>query len=187
MITEPRVALTERQRALATAIERIAAAAEREQRDLSEQELAHIGALAAEVATLTRAINLGTDVAASAASGGVHRGHAPARGPPPSGDGESFLRWRQVRARTGLSRASIWRGVRTGTFPRPVQIMGPHAVGWLLSEIDRWIQSRVAQRDQHQPRRAPHSPGRPRKAVASATIRKPRPAAGCATSSRQGT
>jgi hypothetical protein len=76
MITEPRVALTERQRALATAIERIAAAAEREQRDLSEQELAHIGAVAAEVATLTRAINLGTDVAASAASGGVHRGHA---------------------------------------------------------------------------------------------------------------
>jgi prophage regulatory protein len=169
MITEPRVALTERQRALAAAIERIAAAAERERRDLSEQELAHIGGLAAEVATLTRAINLGTDVAASAASGGVPRGHALARGPPPSGDGESFLRWRQVRARTGLSRASIWRAVRAGTFPRPVPIMGPHAVGWIASEIETWIQSRVAQRDHQQQRRAPHSPGRPRKAVAAGT------------------
>lgn len=82
---------------------------------------------------------------------------------------ESFLRWRQVSARTGLSRPTIWRAVRAGIFPRPVQIMGPNAVGWIESEVDSWIQGRVAERDQHRPRRVPVSPGRPRKAVTAGT------------------
>src|SRR5262249_19038883 len=124
-----RIALAARQRALAAAVERIEADANREGRGLSEEEIAQREALTAALATLTRDINRDIDLAASPAHADVHRGHALARGPPPGGHGEAFLRWHQVSARTGLSRASIWRLVRAGTFPRPVQIMGPHAVG----------------------------------------------------------
>jgi prophage regulatory protein len=164
MITEdrPRVALTTQQRHLAATLERIKAAAERKRRDLTDEEIEQLDALAAALATLTQTINLNTEIAATTASAGSDRGHALARGPPPSCC-ETFLRWRAVSARTGLSRASIWRAVRAGTFPRPVQIMGPFTVGWLASEVECWIQSRVAQRDQQQPRAVPHSPGRPRK------------------------
>jgi prophage regulatory protein len=166
MIT--RVALATRQRALAAAVERIEADAKREGRGLSEEEIAQREALTATLATLTRDINRDIDLAASPAHADVHRGHALARGPPLSG--ESFLRWRQVAAKTGLSRASIWRGVRARTFPRPVRILGPNAVAWLHSEIDAWIESRVRQRDQHQPRRSPHSPGRPKAVAATTTL-----------------
>jgi prophage regulatory protein len=83
---------------------------------------------------------------------------------------EQFLRWKAVSLKTGLSRPTIWRAVREGRFPKPVQLTSPSAVGWLASEVDNWIASRVAQRDQHQPRRSPVSRGRPRKvAAASAT------------------
>src|SRR5262245_65926823 len=87
--------LTTQQRALAAAIERMKLAAERERRDLTMDEIAQIDALTAAVATLTRAINLDTHVAASAASAGAYRAHA-ARGPPRSGEGNSILRWRAV-------------------------------------------------------------------------------------------
>ena len=58
-----------------------------------------------------------------------------ARGAPPSGC-DSILRWRDVSARTGLSRPTIWRAFRAGTFPRPVQLSSPAAVGWIASEVD---------------------------------------------------
>jgi prophage regulatory protein len=167
MISENRVARTAQQHALTAAVERIKTAAKREARDLIVEEIVLVDALAAALAMLTRDINYDIDVATSAAHADENRPHALARGPPP--DGESILRWRQVRARTGLSRASIWRAVRAGTFPRPVQIMGPSTVGWLASEVECWIQSRVAQRDQQHQRAVPRSPGRPRKAAAAST------------------
>jgi len=169
MNTENRVALTTRQRALAAAIERINAAAEG--RDLTMEEIAQSDALAAALAMLTRDINFNTDIAASPAPADLFRRHAMARGPPPSGH-ESFLRWRAVSAVTGLSRPSIWRAVRAGTFPRPVQILGPHAVGWIESEVQNWVQARIGQRDQQLQRAVPQSPGRPRK-VAAATATTP--------------
>src|SRR5262245_54733508 len=119
MITEQRAVLTKRQRALGAAIERIAAAAERERRELSEEELAHIGDLVAEVATLTRQINADNDVRASPAHADAYRGHALARGPSPSAH-ESIWRSRTVCAHTGLSRATVWRLVKTGRFPKPI-------------------------------------------------------------------
>src|SRR5262245_27081456 len=162
-MTENRVALATRQRALAAAVERIEADAKREGRDLTMEEIAQSDALAAALATLTRDINRDNDLAASPAHTGGARRHVLARGPPPSGQGESILRWRQVSAQTGLSRTSIWRLVRAGRFPRPVQITGPSTVGWVGSEVAAWVESRVRQRDQQEPRRAPVSPGRPRK------------------------
>jgi len=83
---------------------------------------------------------------------------------------EQLLRWRAVSAKTGLSRPTIWRAVRQGRFPAPVQLTSPSAVGWLASEVESWIAARVALRDQQEPRRSPVSRGRPpRKAVAAST------------------
>jgi len=76
---------------------------------------------------------------------------------------ESFLRWRAVCAQTGLSRATVWRLVREGKFPKPIQLTGGHAVGWAASEVQRWIEGRIARRDKQVSRAVPQSPGRPRK------------------------
>ena len=40
----------------------------------------------------------------------------------------------------------LWRLERNGLFPKRVQL-GPNAVAWLESEIDEWINARVAERD----------------------------------------
>ena len=56
-----------------------------------------------------------------------------------------FLRRRSVEDRTGLSRSTIYLFVQNGTFPRPVRI-GGRAVAWLESDIDAWIEARLADR-----------------------------------------
>ena len=54
-----------------------------------------------------------------------------------------ILRLPTVKARTGLSRSTIYSRISDGNFVRPVKI-GPRSVGWLESEIEAWIQSQVA-------------------------------------------
>lgn len=54
-----------------------------------------------------------------------------------------ILRRRDVEARTGLSRSTIYERVRASTFPAPIAL-GAKAVGWLESDIDRWIGDLVA-------------------------------------------
>ena len=54
----------------------------------------------------------------------------------------SLLRLPVVRARTGLSRSSIYARVAAGTFPRPIAI-GPRAVAWPSDAIDAWIDERI--------------------------------------------
>jgi len=61
----------------------------------------------------------------------------------PSQQGLSILRRKQVEARTGLSRSTIYHYIKAGTFPRPVPL-GPRAVGWLESDVSNWIAERVA-------------------------------------------
>lgn len=56
----------------------------------------------------------------------------------------SILRRKQVEARTGLARSTIYERVRAGTFPAPLSLGGGKAVGWLESDIDRWISDLVA-------------------------------------------
>ena len=53
----------------------------------------------------------------------------------------TILRLPQVKARTGLSRTSIYLRVKAGTFPAPISL-GDRAVGWLDSNIDGWIAER---------------------------------------------
>lgn len=58
-----------------------------------------------------------------------------------------FLRLTEVRARVPYSRATIYRLIAAGQFPRPYSL-GGRAVAWLESEIDAWIEARVNGRDQ---------------------------------------
>jgi prophage regulatory protein len=52
------------------------------------------------------------------------------------------LRLPVVKARTGLSRSTIYLRIAEGSFPKPVSL-GDRAVGWLESEIESWLSSRV--------------------------------------------
>ena len=54
----------------------------------------------------------------------------------------TILRLQAVIARTGLSRSTIYSKVKKGEFPSPVNL-GERAVGWLDSEIESWLESRV--------------------------------------------
>ncbi|WP_259053634.1 helix-turn-helix transcriptional regulator [Methylohalomonas lacus] len=56
-----------------------------------------------------------------------------------------ILRLPEVKARTGLSRSSIYLRVSQGLFPSPVPL-GGRAVGWLESEVDEWIAARISER-----------------------------------------
>ena len=54
----------------------------------------------------------------------------------------AILRLPNVKARTGLSRSTIYQRVSAGTFPKPVNL-GVRAVGWLEAEIDQWLTAQV--------------------------------------------
>ena len=57
----------------------------------------------------------------------------------------SFIRLGQVKARTGLSRSTLYAYIRDGRFPSPVTI-SDRCVAWIESEIDAWIADRIASR-----------------------------------------
>ena len=48
-----------------------------------------------------------------------------------------ILLLKEVVARTGKSRTTLWRDVRAGRFPAPVKV-GRNRIGWLESEITDW-------------------------------------------------
>ena len=52
----------------------------------------------------------------------------------------TVLRLPAVKARTGLSRSTIYLRVSQGAFPAPVSL-GGRAVGWLDAEVDAWLMS----------------------------------------------
>lgn len=57
--------------------------------------------------------------------------------------GNSFLRLPQVKARTGLSRSTIYARIAEGSFPKPVPLGGRRAVGWLESQVESWIERQI--------------------------------------------
>jgi prophage regulatory protein len=57
----------------------------------------------------------------------------------------TILRRKQVEARTGLARSTIYDQIRAGTFPAPISL-GVRAVGWVEAEIDSWLAARIKQR-----------------------------------------
>ena len=54
---------------------------------------------------------------------------------------QRILRCAEVTRRTSLSKASVYRLLHAGDFPRPVKL-GARAVGWRAEEIDEWLASR---------------------------------------------
>ena len=54
-----------------------------------------------------------------------------------------ILRLPHVKNKTGFSRSSIYLKISEGTFPSPISL-GGRSVGWLESEIDAWIEERIA-------------------------------------------
>lgn len=62
-----------------------------------------------------------------------------------------ILRRRQVEARTGLPRSSLYVLIAEGRFPTPIHLT-TKTVGWLEHEVDAWIAERAkASRQQPYP------------------------------------
>ena len=51
-----------------------------------------------------------------------------------------IVRLPEVMQLTGLSKATIHRRYRDGTFPRPLRL-GPQSIGWWRMEILEWLES----------------------------------------------
>jgi prophage regulatory protein len=56
-----------------------------------------------------------------------------------------LLRLKNVVEKTGLKRSQIYLYMKDGTFPTSIKI-GPASVAWLESEIDTWINLKLANR-----------------------------------------
>lgn len=54
-----------------------------------------------------------------------------------------ILRMPSVLKLTGLSRVTIWRLTKTGSFPAPVRL-SKRAVGWRSDDVEEWVRSRPA-------------------------------------------
>jgi len=51
---------------------------------------------------------------------------------------DKFLRLKQVKEISGLSRSTIYRFMENGTFPKSVDL-GPRLIAWRESELKEWF------------------------------------------------
>jgi prophage regulatory protein len=69
--------------------------------------------------------------------------HTEPRKPP------TILSYSDLKARgIKFSRQWLVELIKDGKFPKPFKLAGAHAVGFLESEIDEWIEKLVAKRDE---------------------------------------
>ena len=57
--------------------------------------------------------------------------------------GQRLLRLRDVIARTGLKKSSIYSYMRAGLFPAHVRV-GRLLSAWVESDVDKWIEEQIA-------------------------------------------
>ncbi|WP_369942752.1 helix-turn-helix transcriptional regulator [Xanthomonas medicagonis] len=57
-----------------------------------------------------------------------------------------FLRIREVLARTGLPKSTLYDRIRVGSFPKPVPLGGTLSA-WVESEVEDWMAARIAERE----------------------------------------
>jgi prophage regulatory protein len=69
-----------------------------------------------------------------------------------------FVRLKEVKDRTGLSKTEIYRRMDEGTFPKVIPL-GKRSVAWRSDELDAWFDERIAAGTQPKP---PVKRGRPR-------------------------
>lgn len=53
-----------------------------------------------------------------------------------------ILRLPTVKARTGLSRSTIYLRIAEGSFPKPISL-GGRAVGWIEAEVNDWLKQQI--------------------------------------------
>jgi prophage regulatory protein len=56
---------------------------------------------------------------------------------------KKIIRLPEVKSKTGLSRSTIYLRMTKGTFPQTISL-GERAVGWLETDIDHWLDDRIA-------------------------------------------
>ena len=64
----------------------------------------------------------------------------------PAGEGDSPVGalipgWAGICAEVHKSRLQLWRDIRDGRFPAPIET-GDNSIAWLRSEVTEWIRSR---------------------------------------------
>lgn len=60
-------------------------------------------------------------------------------------DQRVLLKVEAVTALIGVSRATLYRMVNAGDFPKPLQL-SPKRVAWLQAEVDAWFQTKIEER-----------------------------------------
>ncbi|MET0072729.1 MAG: AlpA family transcriptional regulator [Candidatus Thiodiazotropha lotti] len=55
----------------------------------------------------------------------------------------TILRLPAVKARTGLSRSTIYLRIAEGSFPKSISLGGGRAVGWVEAEISEWLNQQI--------------------------------------------
>ncbi|HCG7088210.1 TPA: AlpA family transcriptional regulator [Vibrio parahaemolyticus] len=55
-----------------------------------------------------------------------------------------LIRQKEVTEMTGVSRASVYKLMAVGRFPKSVSL-GERAVAWVESEVQEWILERIAE------------------------------------------
>jgi len=58
-----------------------------------------------------------------------------------------LLKLKTVIERTGVSRSHIYALAQKGKFPKPVKLT-ERSSAWVESEVNEWVDSRIAERDQ---------------------------------------
>lgn len=72
---------------------------------------------------------------------------------PPFDPANTLIRMPEVEAITGFARATIYKRLKDdSTFPRPVPLSNSKSrgapVGFVLSEVQAWVQLRIASREE---------------------------------------
>jgi prophage regulatory protein len=57
-----------------------------------------------------------------------------------------IMRLREVIEQTGLSRSTIYNLISQGKFPKQIEL-GARSVGWVDTEVDEWLEAKVAHRN----------------------------------------
>ena len=60
---------------------------------------------------------------------------------------KKILKASEVAEYVNVSKSQIYKLVQQGRLPKPIKL-GERGSGWLTSEIDAWLQSRVDARDE---------------------------------------
>ncbi|MBN1951131.1 MAG: AlpA family transcriptional regulator [Bacteroidales bacterium] len=59
---------------------------------------------------------------------------------------EKILRLPKVLSKTGLTRTTLYNMIKEERIPKPIGL-GMRCSGWLLSEVNSWIDFKIHQRD----------------------------------------